>query len=943
MTRQSFGRGIGRWPAVAGSGLRDTHVAFRLMLAGVVAAAGLLLPIGLAAQESGRIVGRVVDSRTGDGIANATVEVVAAGVGTLSGVDGRFIIGAVPAGTAAVRVQSIGYGTKTVTNVIVRPGTVVEQNLTLDPAAVELMAIEVSAAAERGSVTRALDQQRNAGSILNSITAEQMSRSPDGDAAAALQRVSGVTVQDGRYVFVRGLGERYTTTSLNGARIPSPEPERKVVPLDLFPSGLLQTITTSKTFTPDQAGDFSGAQVDIRTREFPSERRFTLSAGAGFNDRVTGAVVLAAPTEGTEWLADGGARRALPQSVAQAGDFTGSVAQADFNRMVNDFRNAWSAGRRTGRGSSSFGASLGGTDPLFGQAFSYLLSGTYSYGEEVRAQEVRARALAGSAGETHEVDRFNGMTGRSTVLLGGLTSISTLVGQHTRAFFNGTYNRTADNEARVEVGSSENHGGIPMRIERLRFVERNIYSAQAGAEHHVGRQVIDWSVTASGVGRYEPDRSEFVAAQTESGQPFRWFSASSEGAVRTFGELDETAREVSANYRLNLGGAGDGTFAKIGVLHRRTDRDAQNHAFSISAGQLPVTALEMTPEQIFDGRFTADGHAYMRVSPLSQGGSYSAADRVTAAYGMLDVAFGDRVRVVTGARVERSRLNLRAQSTLGTEVSEATPSYTDVLPSLALNVGITDEQNLRLSVSQTLARPEYRELANVQYRDVLGGDNVRGNPDLVRTLIRNADARWEWYPEPGEVLSLGVFAKQFDAPIERVYRATSGTSLVTFVNAAGADNIGVELEARKRLGFVTDPLEALTAFANVTLMKSRIDIASSASSLTNTERRMVGQAPYVANVGLTYAPEWRGSSATVLYNVVGERIVSAGEVPLPDVVERPRHVVDFSLRTIVLGAVSFKLDAKNLLDAPYELVQGDVTRESYRSGRSFSIGLSWQQ
>jgi TonB-dependent receptor len=521
--------------------------------------------------------------------------------------------------------------------------------------------------------------------------------------------------------------------------------------------------------------------------------------------------------------------------------------------------------------------------------------------------------------------------------------MSTLLGQHTRAFFNGTYNRTADNEARVEIGSSENHGGIPMRIERLRFVQRNVYSAQGGAEHHLGRHVLDWNVTASGVGRYEPDRSEFVYAQTETGQPFRWFAASSEGAVRTFGELEETAREVSGNYRLNLGGAGDGSFAKIGALYRRTDRDAANNAFSISAGQLPVTALEMAPEQIFDGRFSADGHSYMRISPLSQGGSYSAADRLAAAYAMMDVAIGARVRVVGGARVERSELELRAQSTLGSEISEAAPSYTDVLPSLALNLKLTDAQNLRLSVSQTLARPEYRELANVQFREVLGGENVRGNPDLRRTLIRNADARWEWYPNPGEVLSLGVFAKQFDSPIERVYRATSGTSLVTFVNADAAENLGVELEARKRLGFVADGLESLTMFTNLTVMKSTIDIASSASSLTNTERRMVGQAPYVANVGVTYGPEWRSSSATLLYNVVGERIVSAGEIPLPDVVEQPRHVVDFSLRTTILGGVSLKLDARNLLDAPYELTQGDVIRESYRSGRSYSVGLSWQQ
>lgn len=911
----------------------------RALLAGVVWA--VLLAFPAAGQGSGRIVGRVVDAQTGAGISNVTVEVVDAGVGTLSGVDGRFVLTGARAGAVALRAQSIGYAAKTITNVMVPAGGTAEQNVSLDPAAVALMAIEVTAAAERGSVARALDEQRTASSIMNAITAEQIARSPDGDAAAAMQRVSGVTVQDGKYVFVRGLGERYTTTSLNGARIPSPEPERKVVPLDVFPSGLIQTITTAKTFTPDQAGDFSGGRVDIRTREFPGERQFTLSAGAGFNDRVTGASILAAPTEGSEWLGIAGTRT-LPPSVDAAGDFTAGVPQHELNGMVNDFRNAWSSDRRTGRGSSSFGASLGGTDALLGRNISYLLSGTYSYGEEVRDNEVRARALAGSAGATHEVDRFNGSTGRSSILWGGLASLSSLVGQHTRAFFNGTFNRTADNEARFEVGSSENHGGMPMQIQRLRFVERSVFSAQAGAEHHLGRHVINWSATASGVRRYEPDRSELVYAQTETGQPFRWFSAVSEGAVRTFGELEESAREIGLDYRIDLGGAGNVTALKVGGLYRTTNRDAVNRAYSISATQLPVAALELAAEQIFDGRFTADGHSYLRVSPLAQGGSYAAAEQLAAGYAMLDVGIGDRMSLVGGARVERSELDLHAEATLGNAISAVTPSYTDVLPSLALNVRLTDAQNLRLSVSQTLARPEYRELANVQYREVLGGDNVRGNPDLQRTLIRNADIRWEWYPEAGGVLSLGAFAKQFDAPIERVYRATSGTSVVTFVNADAADNLGVELEARKRLGFIADPLEAMTMFTNVTLMKSSIDIASSASSQTNTQRRMVGQAPYVANAGLTWEPEWRSSSATLLYNVVGERIVSAGEVPLPDVIERPRHVLDFSLRTTILGAVSFKLDAKNLLDAPYELVQGDVIRESYRGGRSYSLGLSWR-
>ena len=225
---------------------------------------------------------------------------------------GRYALVGVPAGSQSVTVRMIGYRSKTVSDVVVQAGGATQLDVTLDAAVVELEGIVVSAEVERGSVSRALDEQRTATQIVSAISAEQIRHSPDGDAGQAVQRISGVTVQDGKYVFVRGLGERYTTTSLNNVRIPSPEPERKVVPLDLFPSGLLQSIVTSKTFTPEQPGDLSGAQVDLRTREFPTSRVLSLSLSTGVNDAVTFRPVLAAPRVGAEWWGFAGRDRALP-------------------------------------------------------------------------------------------------------------------------------------------------------------------------------------------------------------------------------------------------------------------------------------------------------------------------------------------------------------------------------------------------------------------------------------------------------------------------------------------------------------------------------------------------------------------------------------------------------------------------------------------------------
>jgi len=380
---------------------------------------------------------------------------------------------------------------------------------------------------------------------------------------------------------------------------------------------------------------------------------------------------------------------------------------------------------------------------------------------------------------------------------------------------------------------------------------------------------------------------------------------------------------------------------KAGGLARSVRRDADTRAYRITAPVLSEGDRALPPEQLFHGRFTEPGSSVLQLGSLAVGGSYTASDALSAGYAMLEAGVTERLRVVAGARVERSDVRVDAASTLG-DPSTSDRTFTDVLPALALTVRPTGTQNLRFSVSRTLARPEYRELAAIRGREVIGGLDVRGNPNLVRTLIDNADVRWEWYPAPAEVFSVGVFAKRFQQPIERVFRASGVAPIVTFVNAESARNYGLELEARKGLGFIAAPFDPFTLFTNVTLMRSEIDLGASEAAAANTRenRPMVAQAPYVVNVGLAYASRSGSTSATLLYNRVGGRIVYASAIPLPDVKELPRDVLDASLRFPLRGGVSGRLDAKNLLDAPYRVAQGSIDRESHRVGRTFSLGLT---
>jgi TonB-dependent receptor len=912
-----------------------------------------LMSLPLGAQEptatgpTGRIVGRIVDAQTGQGIVHVAIQVVGTRLGTVSGVDGRFTILRVPAGTITLQARLIGYTPKTVTGIMLPADKTLEQNISLDASAAILAAAVVTATNERGTVSEALNTQKTAIGIVSAVTVEQISKSPDSDAAQAAQRVSGVTVQRGGNLFVRGLGERYTTTQLNGTRVPSPEPEKRTVPLDLFPSSLLETISTAKTFTPDQQGDFSGAQVEIKTREFPAIRQYSLSMTAGYNAGATGGDVVSAFTAGGERFANVGAKRDLPSVLRSLGNLQGiQLTQADENYLINQFRNAWTPGTSTASPNSSTSFSVGGNDPVFGQRFGYLLSGTFSQSTEQRSGLVRALANRGNEpGSTVEQDRFEGESGSTGVMWGGLANFSTLIAGHSRLMFNNTYSRTADNDARREFGYFENEG-FNARIDRQQYVERSVRSTQVAAEHQFGEQQrVDWALTSSGVSRDEPDRTEFVyvVEQGPGGTDvLRWHSSSNAGAVRTFSALSEDNREGRLNYQLNFSALGRQHFLKLGGLYRETDRDADTRAFAITAPALSNALRELPPEQLFDGRLTGPSDSVLHIIPLAQGGSYNAKDELSAGYLMAEVGLTDRIRLITGARYESDKLAVDATSTLGQPV-QTSNDWTDLLPSAALNIELTDFQNLRLSVSRTLARPEYRELVPIKSRDVLNGDDLEGNPDLERTRIDNVDVRWEWYPASGEVLSIGLFAKRFDKPIERVYRAAGASSrFVGFVNAESAENYGVELEARKGLASLGRFFEPLSVFSNLTVMRSEIDLGANQSAATNPKRRMVGQAPYVLNFGVAYASTSGSTSATVLFNRVGERIEAAGDLPLPDVVQQTRSVVDFSLRFPIAGALSGRFDAKNLLDEPFESVQGSVTREYWKSGRTFQFGMIWK-
>jgi TonB-dependent receptor len=403
--------------------------------------------------------------------------------------------------------------------------------------------------------------------------------------------------------------------------------------------------------------------------------------------------------------------------------------------------------------------------------------------------------------------------------------------------------------------------------------------------------------------------------------------------------VHENGWDLATSYRYGLGVSGRSA-VKVGASLKWTDRTADTRSYDVFAIGLNDAERQQPAEAIFNGTYAQEGRLSMTANAAL--GVYTAADRIAAGFTQLEWDVSERVRIIAGARVEQARLDVATRS-VGLPDTTARLNNTDILPAVAAQLRLGTAHNLRVSISQTVSRPEYRELSPAPYFDLLGGQTLRGNPTLRRARVQNFDARWEWYPAPAAVASVALFAKRFINPIERILiQRSDGAPEATFVNATKADNYGLELELRHSLGLLTSALEPVTAFANATLMQSEIRPGNdSLSSLTSKRRPMVGQSSYVVNTGLTYASASGRASVTVLYNTAGRRISEAAIYPLPDVYEEARHLLDASLQLPVGNAATIKLDGKNLLDAPIRFSQGGIERLYYRSGRVYSVGISW--
>lgn len=906
-------------------------------------------------QDTGQIVGRVVDAALARPLSNAQVYVNDGVVGSLTDMDGRYVIGSAPAGTVSVTVQLIGYATKTVTDVVVTPERVTVLDLTVEETAVELEGIVVAAERERDTQVFLLDARRTAPSLIEAVGAVEISRRPDSDAADVAQRLTGVTVSEGKYVFVRGLGERYSQTSLNGSSLPSPEPEREVVPLDLFPSGFLQSLRTQKSYTPDLPADFSGGSVRIETKDFPNETTVRLGLGSSFNTNSQFQDgYLAYAGGGRDWLGFDDGTRDQPSVVHQImGDVTsGQRLPADagqrvaigqsFQQLDQGFQPVL---QRTPL-NRTVNASVGGRTELFDEGeLGYFVAGNYGDVYTLRENEIerkwRVSAFDPSIPEdvrTPNVDyRFT--RGTRNVTWGTISNLTVKPNRNQKVSLRTTVSLSTEDEARTYLGDNrEDIGGI-VRSDRLRFVSRLMLWSQLSGEHSLlGDSRLEWRATAARANRDEPLLREAVYLEDDGdfflhpiGESGRYF----------WSEMTDDDMSGAFDWTTPFEFLGNEAAVKFGAEARERTRDfaARRLNWDFVGGVVQDLDEALAGATIVSNARRRGEFAIEDV--VEPGDLYDASDRRGAGYLLLDLMLGKRFQAITGARVERYNLGLFSRGDTLQEIDQ-----TDLAPSVNLIFGAGDNVKIRAAGSRTVDRPEFREMAPFQFTEATSLRQLFGNPDLTPAEITSADLRLDWFVGLGDMISVGGFYKRIINPIEQVFIAAASTAF-SFQNAKEASVVGFEAETQMALGRFSESLEDFSLQANFSLIHSDVQVREGEGGFnpTNLTRPLEGQAPYVLNTALTYANSSRLEVGLFL-NRFGDRLEAAGGGGIPDLYEKARTQLDASLGFPLVGGATAKVKATNLLNTDFRFEQeaNGVTQiqRLYSVGRTVSVGLSWE-
>lgn len=886
------------------------------------------------AQSNGKVAGKVTDRKSGESLPGVTVIVLGTSTGAVTDVEGRYNISVKP-GTYTLQVKFMGYATKEISEVVVKAGALTNLDVTLDePKSEKLNEVVIKGSARTETLNSLLTFQKNTNTVAQVVSAETIRKSPDRNTGDVLKRVSGASMQDGKYLVVRGLADRYNQAMINGALLSSTEPDRKTFAFDIFPSSIIDNIIINKAATPEMPAEFAGGLVQINTKDVPDENFFTISLGTGYNTSLSGEDFKTYKGGKLDFLGiDDGDRKLSGSFPTTRQIATGSASdRANYGQRLND---VWNTNDRSGNLNAS-GQITGGfttrKDASTGWGGVFALN----YNKQNRVNEV-VRNNFENDGQARF--RYNDKVYQQGLLLGGLANL-TFRGKNIKLSWKNSYSISSSDQTTERSGEDiDATRSFNIKAQELAFVSNRLYNTQLVGEHFLRASNIKirWNGNFALTTQDMPDlrRLKYTSINNDDvyGANIPTNTGSPRNAGRFFSHLDETLFGGSADAAKTFKMWGQQQQIKIGGLFQRKDRDFNARAIAIIRASNAVTdeLINLPPDQILARENYGEDKFYVD-DLTSNTDSYTAYSNLGAGFVQFDNQLGDKFRLVWGVRAEYFKQYLTSVNTAPGENSKM-----DVLPSLNLTYMPNAKTNFRVSASQTVARPEFREIALFSFYDFERNGLVLGNRDLERTKISNVDLRYELYPNPGEVFTFGAFVKYFDKPIEMNYITSGGSPTFSYQNAKSATSLGIELEFRKKLDFLNSGfLEKFALFANGALIKSEVKFPEKLSGVV-TDRPMYGQSPYLVNAGLQFDESEHGLNASLLFNVVGRRISQVGNADFRDIWESPRPLLDFQISQKLWKNGEIKFTASDILNKRASFYWDMNDSKKYEGGKDYLI------
>lgn len=893
-----------------------------------------------ALAQNGFIRGTVYDDATAETLPGVTVLVEGTTVGAITDFDGKFSI-SLPPGEYALRLSFISYETLNITKLKVNPGqATLLDNLRLKEANIEIEGVVVSAEAIKNTEAAMLTMKRKSANLVDGISAVNLRKIGDSDAAASMKRVPGVSIQGGKYVFVRGLGDRYTKTILNGMDIPGLDPDRNTIQMDIFPTNVIDNIVVIKSFTADLPADFTGGVVNLETKDFPEQKKANISVNLGFTPGVhLNSNFLTYKGGKTDWLGFDDGTRQIPatENIPFFSEVVGNPDSEEGNRyreILSSFNPTLAAMKQQSFIDYGLGFSIG--NQINHKKVSWGYSAAFSYKNETEFIENAEFGRYGLSGDkdVYEMEKRelqSGNYGVNSVLWSGMAGIA-LKTEKSKYRLNLLHLQNGESKAGIFDYQNADQGAVFVGFQHnLEYSQRSMTNALLNGKHFFNNNnwEIEWKLSPTRSLIEDPDirftryeqringNDTTFSIGTESGFPERIWRELSE--INLAGQLEATKefKMSGRKSKVNFGG---------GYVYKQRDYVIRNFALNIR--NVPLTG---NPNELFfpDNLWPLNGSAskgttyeapFVPVNP----NQFDASTRNVNGFVSAELSVTKNLKAIVGIRAENYTQFYTGQDQLGTIVfdKEKVLDNLDLFPSLNLIFNLNENQNFRFSYAKTIARPSFKELSYAEIfdpvtgRTFIGGlfrdaNDVSGieywDGNLISTDIQNFDLRWEYYQPNSQFFSLSAFYKLFDHPIEMVQYVTQTGSFQPR-NVGDGKVLGLELEIRKNLSFASILMQNFSFNANFTYTSSSIKLSETeyqsrkenarTDQSVDEYRDMAGQAPYLINAGLAFNGGaqgfGKGLEAGIYYNVQGETLFIVGIVDRPDIYTVPFHSFNFN-------------------------------------------------